>query len=394
MKTGKTKRILRRMIISGFILTGILMFTVVIYVQQPKFGRLPRGERLEKIRKSPHYRDGRFQNLVRTSILTEGVSYFALYREFLFGDKRVRRPANPVPSVKRDLANLDAAQDVLVWFGHSSYFLQTGGKKILVDPVFSGAASPVTFTTRAFTGADAYTVDDLPAIDYLFITHDHWDHLDYETVLKLRPKVGKIVCGLGVGEHLEYWGFERGRIIEMDWGENCAPETGVSVQCLPARHFSGRGFFGNRSLWASFLVRTPTFSFYVGGDSGYGAHFAEIGQKFGPLDLAILENGQYDPSWKSIHMMPEEVWQAARELNAKRLLPVHSAKFSISNHAWNEPLRRITAAAANDADGTAPVLLTPIIGEIVDLRDDAHAFSPWWENVDPKPTPGALALSE
>lgn len=382
------------MIISGIILACAFMLTVIVYVRSPKFGRLPRGERLERIQKSPHYRDGQFQNLIPTPTLAEDVNQFELYWKFLFGDKRLRHPVNPVPSVKRDLMNLDTSEDVLVWLGHSSYFLQIGGKRILVDPVFSGAASPVAFTTRAFAGADVYAVEDIPSLDYLIITHDHWDHLDYETVSKLKPKAAKIICALGVGEHLEYWGFERDRIIEMDWNQECAPETGISVHCLPARHFSGRGFRRNRTLWASFWIKMPAFSLYVGGDSGYGPHFAEIGKKLGPLDLAILENGQYDPHWKYIHMAPEETWQAARELKAKRLLPAHSGKFSISNHAWDDPLRRITAAAAGDTREDRPILLTPIIGEIVNLRDDTYVFSSWWEEVDPKPPPGIPVLSE
>jgi L-ascorbate metabolism protein UlaG (beta-lactamase superfamily) len=348
-------------------------------MQHPKFGRLPRGERLAGMQKSPHYKDGRFHNTVPTPRRTGDAGSFAVLMEFFLGDKSRRAPPAPLPSVKADLINLDAGKDALVWFGHSSYFLQIGGKRILVDPVFSGAASPVAFTTRAFAGTDIYTVDDLPGIDYLFITHDHWDHLDYETVKKLGPKVGKIICGLGTGEHLEYWGFERGRVIEMDWDGECRPDDGVTVNCFTARHFSGRAFSSDRSLWASFLVRVRDYKFYIGGDSGYGAHFAGIGEQFDGIDLAILENGQYDKSWKHIHMMPEEVLRAAGDLRARRLLPVHSAKFSISNHAWDEPLRRLSAA--HRAADAKIILLTPRIGEVVDLHDGAREFPRWWESV-------------
>ena len=175
------------MLIIGLSLAGAFIAAALVYMQHPKFGRLPRGERLARIQKSPHYKDGRFQNTVPTPMLAGDVSTFALYKEFFFGDKSRRTPPAPLPSMKNDLMNLDAEKDALVWFGHSSYFLQIGGKRMLVDPVFSGAASPVSFTTRAFAGSDIYTAGDMPGIDYLFITHDHWDHLDYETVKKLKP---------------------------------------------------------------------------------------------------------------------------------------------------------------------------------------------------------------
>jgi hypothetical protein len=247
------------MLITAFSLVGVLIAAALVYMQHPKFGRLPRGERLARIQKSPHYKNGHFQNIVPTPMMDGDMSTFTLYKEFFFGDKSRRTPPAPLPSVKSDLGNLDVEKDALVWFGHSSYFLQIGGKRILVDPVFSGAASPVAFTTRAFAGTVSHTADDMPDIDYLFITHDHWDHLDYETIRKLKPKVGKIICGLGVGEHLEYWGFSRDRIIEMDWDEDCLPGDGIAVSCLTARHFSGRAFARDRSLWVSFLVKVRDY---------------------------------------------------------------------------------------------------------------------------------------
>ncbi|MDF9831816.1 L-ascorbate metabolism protein UlaG (beta-lactamase superfamily) [Ereboglobus sp. PH5-5] len=376
-KTTKARKWIKRMLIIGLSLIGAMALLVFAYMQHPKFGRLPSGARLERIQKSPHFKNGKFRNVEPKPRTPENVSTIEALGKFFFGDKSKRTPSAPVPSVKRDLHNLDAGRDVLVWFGHSSYFMQAGGKRILVDPVFSGAASPVSFTTKAFTGSDAYTVGDLPGIDYLFITHDHWDHLDYETILKLKPKVGKVVCALGVGEHLEYWGFKPEQIIEMHWGDETSPEAGVKVHCLTTHHFSGRGLSHERSMWAAFFVETPALRFYIGGDSGYGAHYAEAGERFGPMDLAILENGQYDPNWASIHMMPEETLQAAADLKTRRLLPVHNSKFSISNHDWDDPHRRVTQG------GRAPNLrlLTPVIGEIVDLRDDAQTFAHWWESV-------------
>jgi L-ascorbate metabolism protein UlaG (beta-lactamase superfamily) len=235
----------------------------------------------------------------------------------------------------------------------------------LVDPVLSGTASPVKFTTRSFKGADVYTTDDIPPIDYLFITHDHWDHLDYETLVKLKPKIGKVLTGLGTGAHLEHWGFDAKKIIEKDWNEEVLLEEGFTINTTPARHFSGRSFKRNGSLWLSFVLTTPTKKIFLGGDSGYDTHFAAIGKQFGPFDLAILENGQYNKHWKLIHMMPEEVVQAAEDLQAKMLLPVHWGKFSLALHAWDEPIQRVTA----EAKRKGMPIIHPMIGEAVDLKE-------------------------
>ena len=213
--------------------------------------------------------------------------------QFMFSRNKRLRPSGPVPSVRRDLRQLSPADNVLVWFGHSSYFLQVDGKRILVDPVLSGRASPVSFTTKAFDGTDPYTVADIPDIDVLFITHDHWDHLDYDTVTKIRPRVKKVICGLGVGAHLEKWGYAATSIAEGDWGDSVGLGDGFTAHVLPARHFSGRGLRRNATLWASYALQTSGgHTIYLGGDSGYGPHFKEIGKQFGRFDLAVLENGQ------------------------------------------------------------------------------------------------------
>ena len=355
----------------------VLAIAVIIYIQQPKFGQTPKGERLERVRKSPNYKDGSFQNRSHTPDLTEGVSYYAVLKEFLFAEKKRVKPLDTIPSTKTNLLDLDPEQNILVWFGHSSYFMQLDGKRILVDPVLSGAASPLAFTTRAFLGTDAYTVDDIPEIDYLFISHDHWDHTDHETLLLLRQKIKRVICGLGTGEHFQHWGYDKSIITEEDWDTKILLDSGFIAHTTTARHFSGRGLQRNKALWTSFVLQTPSFQIFIGGDSGYDTHFAEIGNKFGQFDLVILENGQYDKSWKYIHMMPEEVLLAARDLNAKRLFPVHSAKFALANHAWDEPLVKITEFNR----GVNLPLVTPIIGELVNMNDSTQAFSNWWVDI-------------
>src|SRR6267154_333498 len=228
------------MIIASLILAALVLATLV-FLQQPQFGKTPSGERLARIQKSPHYRNGKFQNTNPTPDLSEGVSYYTVMKEFLFEKSKRSEPPERLPSKKTDLLKLRPDSNVLVWFGHSSYFIQIDGKKILVDPVFSGSASPIKFTTPSYPGSDVYTPDDIPEIDYLFISHDHWDHLDFDTLVKLRPRIKKVITGLGVGAHLEYWGYNKDIIVEKDWNEEVILDPGFTVNTTPARHFSGRG---------------------------------------------------------------------------------------------------------------------------------------------------------
>lgn len=343
---------------------------------QCTFGKTPTGKRLEQILQSPNYRDGKFQNLSHTPDLAEGVGYYKVTKDFFFDKDKRNQPTNIIPSVKTDLHSLPLSNNCLVWFGHSSYYMQIDGKRILVDPVLSGNASPFSFTTKSFKGSDVYGVDDFPEIDYMFISHDHYDHLDYETMLKIKPKVKKIIMGIGVGEHFESWGFDTSIVIEKDWNETILLDNGFTVHTAPARHFSGRGFKRNQSLWMSYVLQTPNMNIYIGGDSGYDNHFTTIGEQYGPFDLAILECGQYHPYWKYIHMMPEEVVQAAIDLKAKQLLPVHWAKFSLALHAWDDPIIRVTT----EATYKGMPFITPMIGEPIDLHNNIVTTA-WWEQL-------------
>jgi L-ascorbate metabolism protein UlaG (beta-lactamase superfamily) len=362
------------LILSLLLIAGIT--AVILFMQNASFGAAPDGDSLKKIQGSPNFRNGKFQNQHLTPALTEGAGFFGVLKKFFFEKNKRNLPSTPLPSVKTNLLNLNPEKNILVWFGHSSYFLQICRKTILVDPVFSGNASPLRFTTRSFAGTDIYSVDDLPFIDYLFLTHDHWDHLDYRTLKKLKPKVNQIITGLGVAAHLHRWGYNPSAIEEMDWYQEIHLEPGFVVNSLTARHFSGRGFKRNGTIWSSFLLTTPQKKIYIGGDSGYDLHFAEIGHRFGPLDLAILEDGQYNQDWKYIHMNPEETVQAAMDLQAKKLMPVHWAKFALSLHSWDEPIIRIK----KEASVKNMNLLHPKIGEAVDLDGDP-VFDNWWEGI-------------
>ena len=363
--------------IVSLLFIAVLVAATFLFMQQPKFGKAPSGKHLERILKSPHYRNGRFDNLNATPQLAEDTSMPEVMFRFLLGKKENVRPKQKFSFTKTDLETLAPNENVYIWMGHSSYFMQIDGKKILVDPVFSGNASPVSFTTKAFDGTDLYTADDIPELDYLIISHDHWDHLDYETVIKLNPKVKQVITGLGTGEHLEYWNYDPKKIIELDWGENSDLGNGFRVHCEAARHFSGRGLKRDQAIWASFVFETPNQRIYIGGDSGYDSHFKAIGEKFGSFDLAILENGQYNKDWRYIHLMPGENIRAMKELNAKRMIPVHNSKFALAVHPWYEPLDKLVGSNTENLR-----IITPKIGEKADYMDDSKIYGKWWKQYE------------
>lgn len=371
-KTGK-------MILAGvFLAVSAMALAAYVILNQRQFGKQPASNALRAVMKSPHYVDDQFRNLSPTPMFTEDTSVPAVLVRNLFTARERRIPKEVIPSVKTDLHSLDPGKDLVVWLGHSSYYIQLSGKRFLIDPVMRPYASPFPFVNRAFKGSHVYTPEDMPPIDYLLISHDHWDHLDHETVVALEPRVNAVITGLGVGSHLAYWGYPPRKIHECDWYGQIGLEEGIRIHVLPARHFSGRGLIRNKTLWVSFVLETANRKLFFSGDTGYGPHLVEAGKRFGKFDLAILENGQYDKLWAYIHMMPEETAQAAIDLNASALLPAHSGKFALSNHAWDDPLARLAAASRNKPYQ----LLTPVIGNIVDLSDTTQRFSFWWESME------------
>jgi len=338
----------------------------------PIFGKNPSRRRTKKLQKSPHYVKGRFRNPVATEVTLKDVSFFRMYMEYRNRPKNTA-PSGPLPSIRTDLRALNADTPVIVWFGHSSYFINVRGFTILVDPVFCGHASPFPFFAKAFPGTDIYGIDDLPDIDMVILTHDHYDHLDYKTVRLLRSKARNFYTSLGVGAHLEYWGIDPKKIIEFDWWESRDTAPEITLTATPARHFSGRGFTRGLTLWSSFVLRIYGYSLFLGGDSGYEQHFKAIGETYGPFDIAILETGQYGKNWPYIHMLPEQTVAAAMDLRAKALLPVHWGKFTLSLHPWNEPIKRACLAAA----GQGLPLVTPMIGEPVRIGEPFQGQE-WW----------------
>ena len=339
-----------------------------------ELGQKPRGDRLERIRQSPHFdvEKGEFVNLTPIEGVMNDAEEGSGLADFLFGKHPDVFPTAPLPVVKTDLRNLDRNVDVVVWLGHSTLFIQLDGVRYLFDPILTNAF-PVSVAMKPFRGTDVFRPDDIPDVDYLVITHDHWDHLDYKTVIALKDRVGHVVCGLGIGQHFEYWGYEAEKIHELDWFEDWTVNSTTTIHCLPSQHFSGR-MGGNTTLWASYLIDGKK-KIFVMGDGGYDDRFTKFAEKYPNIDLAIMENGQYNEGWKAIHLLPPQLIQAIDELKPAHVLTYHHAKYKLSVHTWYDPLENIY----NGSQGKSWHLLTPKIGQMIDIHAP-KADEPWWRD--------------
>lgn len=356
------------------VIAVVLVTAFFLYLRHPVFGELPQGERLARMEASPNYVDGAFRNLVDTPFLTEGATQLSIQIDDFLAEKGTPRPEHDIPTDKTDLHALDPDQDLVVWLGHSSWYVQVGGQRILIDPVFSDYAAPLPGLITAFDGTNLYSAQDMPQIDVLLITHDHYDHVDYPTILALRPLVNHVVAGLGIGAHFESWGYDATRIHELDWHDTHEVGNDLLVRATPARHYSGRALTHSQSLWVGFVLETPEQRLFFSGDSGYGNHFADIGQRYGPFDWVTLDSGQYDPRWAHLHMNPEQAAQAANDLGTDALTPAHVGRFTLASHDWDDPFNRLVEASKDqDYD-----LWTPMIGQAIYLDGRAQAFQSWW----------------
>lgn len=354
------------------VVVAVLLGSGYYFLNQPQFGSLPSGKRLSRIASSPNYKNGAFQNIENTPNFSEDAGLVDFIKT-MFSIPENASPSVKLPSVKTQLTTISDTAISVVWFGHSSYYINLKGFKILVDPVFSGVAAPVDFFANAFDGSNDYQAEDIPPLDLLILTHDHYDHLDYKTILKLKDKTKHIYTSLGVGAHLNHWGISDNQITEFDWWQTEQINQQLKITATPARHFSGRLFKRNQSLWSSFVMEYPGGKLFIGGDSGYDQTFKKIGDQFGAFDLVILECGQYNQLWPYIHMSPEQVVQAAIDLKAKVLMPVHWSKFRLAMHKWNEPIERV----CKEASRLEMKITTPMIGEQVMVNQN-YPTSSWW----------------
>ncbi|MGQ8875344.1 MBL fold metallo-hydrolase [Paenibacillus sp. TSA_86.1] len=288
-----------------------------------------------------------------------------------------RRPTVDIPVERYQADSTLVASDhtQVTWFGHSAFLLEVEGHRLLFDPMLSDRPSPVSWVgTKRFSKELPIQPEDFPALDAIVISHDHYDHLDASSIRKLKSKTNRFIVPLGVRKRLIKWGIPADQITEHQWGDEYSFK-GLTLACTPARHFSGRGLFDRDStLWCSWVIAGRETKVFFSGDSGYGPHFKEIGSKYGPFDLTLMECGQYDERWSNIHMMPEETVQAHLDVGGNVLIPVHWGAFTLAYHAWNEPAERVTRAARTL---NVPVV-TPVIGETVVFNGEAHEMRSWW----------------
>lgn len=359
------------------LLVAIAAYVVLFFAVSPRVGANPAGARLARIQASPAYREGKFQNPVPTNMDMPGLIMARVTWEMLRGAEG-REPKDVLPTVPFDKAAWERLPDTgvaLAWFGHSSLLLKIDGTTFLTDPVFGLRASTFSFAgPKRFRYTEHMRADLLPKVDVVLLSHDHYDHLDIGTIRQLTDK--RFICPLGVGAHLERWGVPAGAITECDvWQQ--ATAGAVTLTLTPTRHFSGRGLTNRFStLWGAWALRGREHNIYFGADSGYSPVFKEVGERLGPFDLALLECGAYNQWWANIHMFPEETAQAALDVRARLLMPIHWAKFSLSLHTWKEPVERLTAKAKE----LGLPLLTPRIGQII-VPLDTSASVRWWDGV-------------
>lgn len=345
-------------------------------------GDNPEGEALKKIEALPNYQNGMFQNLYAdpappasipsTSNRRRKRSWTSLLKYFFKNDEGTK-PTQPVPVMRTNLRQ-SFEKPTVIWFGHSSFLLKTKWGNFLFDPSFSGYAGPIPGLVTAFSGSNFYIPKDLPPIDAIVISHDHYDHLDYTTVKALQKKVARIVVPMGVGSHFRHWGFDKKKITELNWNDSIALNEKVRIISTPAHHRSNRTMEQRKTLWSSYVIEVDGYKIYFSGDTGYSAHFSSIGRQYGPIDLAMLECGQYNERWSRSHMFPWQTARAAQDLKARMVIPIHWAKFAESTHPWNEPVQRLLKSA----DSLGLPVSVPYIGQPYSIGDEP-ALERWWD---------------
>lgn len=314
----------------------------------------------------------KYENQIPTAMNMNLKSMISMMKDS-FTNKSIRRPSRPI-EVEKFVEGMSSYPRV-TWFGHSAFLLELEGKRLFFDPMLSNRPSPVSWAgTKRYSTNLQIEPEELSSIDAIVISHDHYDHLDYSSIQRLKDKTERFIVPLGVRRCLMNWGVPSEKITEHAWGDEVQLKD-LTLACMPARHFSGRGLFNrNSTLWCSWVILGRKTKVYYSGDSGYGPHFKEIGKTYGPFDVTLMECGQYDERWSHIHMLPEETVQAHLDVRGDLLIPVHWGAFTLAFHSWIDPVERVTKAAAQHQISIA----TPKIGETVCTGRDEWPRTPWW----------------
>ena len=376
--TPKLSRWLLHALVVLAVLAAALAATTWAVLSQPQFGAPMTGARLARAQANPQFQGGRFVNIQPEAPSTTSLFEYAMRQ---LSGKEVREPPAPIPVVTVDPSALAAAPPAsglrAFWVGHASTYVEMDGLRVLLHPVFAERGSPLPVGPRRLHSTPI-ALADLPPIDAVLISHDHYDHLDMATVPHLTRRGSRFFVPLGIGAHLERWGVPAAQVEELEWWQSRSLGP-LQIVCTPTRHYSGRGL-DNRSstLWSSWTVVRPQHRFFYSGDTGYGRLFKDIGERFGPFDLAFVKIGAYGPgdAWTDIHMTPEQAVQVSRDVRGRRMFPVHWSTINLAYHDWDEPIRRTLATA----ERTKVELVTPKLGEMVDA-DRPFESTRWWETV-------------
>lgn len=368
----------------GWIILGIILLLVVggvLFMNlNPVFGGKADARLKQRFLQSGHYVDGKFVNLIPTTMGLKAGDYPGLMADYIKGTPN-SEPEGKLPVIPLDSVSIVAKPDKparVTWFGHSAVLLELEGKNIFIDPMLGESPSPLPMIGSKRYGALPIAIEKLPHLDAVLISHDHYDHLDYGSILKLKDKVDDFYVPLGVGAHLRAWGVEAEKVHELNWWDEIQHDAFRFV-CTPARHFSGRGITDrDQTLWSSWIIQSTAQKLYFSGDSGYGPHFKEVGERYGPFDFGMLECGQYDPRWEAIHMLPEQTVQAAIDVRTEVMMPIHWGAFTLALHSWTDPVDRAVAKAQE----LKVTVATPVIGEAILLEKATYPNSRWWESVD------------
>jgi L-ascorbate metabolism protein UlaG (beta-lactamase superfamily) len=369
-------KLLKKMILGFF---GLILLTVLIgaiFVNtSPQFGGEPNNESLAKMQLSPNYNgNGTFNNLELT-LASTGMKLSTIPKFFTNGDNKVPEKELPQKKLSKTFFDNEPQQPRITWFGHSALFVEMDGMNIFIDPMLGEVPAPHPFLGNSrFNKKLPISIENLPEIDLVLISHDHYDHLDYGSIQQLKDKVKQFYVPLGIKAHLTEWGVSEEKIKEFDWWE-MATINGIEFVSTPARHFSGRGFTRNNTLWSSWVIKSENSSIFFSGDSGYGKHFKEIGEKYGPFDFSMMECGQYNEQWAHIHMTPEETIQASIDVQSKLMMPIHWGAFKLALHSWDDPIIRAT----NKAKELNTNITIPKIGESIILNEE-FPTEKWWIN--------------
>jgi len=362
-------------VIALIVVVGLLFINL-----SPQFGGSHTEDDIARYSSSENFEEGKFINSVPTNMDMSTGDMLSTLVDFIKGVPN-GSPSVPIPVIqaKAPLSESDSLTK-LVWFGHSAFWLAMDGMNILIDPMLGSVPAPHPLLGRSrYSDELPIEIDELPQIDAIIISHDHYDHLDYGSIQKLMVKTKQFFVPLGVGAHLREWGIDNSIIREMDWWEE-EKFMGLELAFTPSRHFSGRGLGNNFStLWGSWVIRGTQHNLYFSGDSGYTSQFKEIGEKYGPFDFAMIECGQYNKRWADIHMMPEETAQASIDLQAKVFMPIHWAAFTLALHSWTDPVERVV----KEAERLKTQIYIPKIGEEITItNDNQYNYTEWWHHKD------------